>query len=80
MRFQDRARRVRRSVGWLLTETGETRPASARFAHDTAHGERIHGIVARNRQNALPIGHCRVLAFANDAESGLLQREWREDD
>ena len=43
----------------------------SRVAHDTAQGEGIDGIVAWHGQDALPVGHDRVLALADNAKPGL---------
>jgi hypothetical protein len=43
----------------------------ASVLRNTAHRECIHGIVARNGENAAAVGHHDVLAFANDLEPGF---------
>jgi len=44
-----------------------------RILNDTAHGVGVHGIVARNGEDAAAIGHDDVLALTSDPESGLLK-------
>ena len=41
---------------------------------DTAHCESIHRVVARDREDPLPIGHHDVPTLAHDPESGFLER------
>src|SRR4051812_3982575 len=41
---------------------------------DTAHGECIDRVVARNGHDALAVAHHDVLSLAHDSETGLLQR------
>jgi len=41
-------------------------------ARDTAHRERVNGIVPRNGKDPGAIGHYDVLAMTNDAEPSLL--------
>ena len=44
-----------------------------RVAHDSAHGEGVDRVMSRNGENALAIGHDRVLSFPHDSEACLLQ-------
>ena len=43
-------------------------------AGDSAHGECVDGIVARNRDDSGVIGHDDVFALPRDSETGLLER------
>lgn len=45
----------------------------ARVPRDSTHGERIDGIVARNGDDALSIGHHDVLALTRDSEADFLE-------
>lgn len=57
-----------------LEQLPEFRDGKPCVAHDAAHSERIHGILARDREDALSIGHNDVLAFPSNSEPSLLQR------
>ena len=64
--------------GWarqrsLLEQIAKLLYAQTRVTHDATEGERVDGVVARNRENARALGHDDVLALANDREAGLLK-------
>lgn len=49
----------------------------ARIARDTAHRERVNGIVPRNGKDPGAIGHYDVLALTSNVESSLFQSTHR---
>ena len=56
-----------------LQQFTELLNGQARVASDTAHGESIDRIVARDGDNSLTVAHDDVLALTHDAKSGLLE-------
>jgi hypothetical protein len=75
-------RRAFRRVRWKLLfddarsqELPEVRFCQAGVAHDSAHCEGIHGIVAWNRHDAFAVGHDDMLsALTRDAKAGPFER------
>ena len=57
-----------------LQQFTELLDGKARIAGNTAPGECIDRIVARNRHDTLTIAHDDMLALAHDTESGLFKR------
>ena len=57
-----------------LQQFTELLDGKAGIPGNTAHGECIDRIVARNRHDTLTIAHDDMLALAHDTESALLER------
>jgi hypothetical protein len=57
-----------------LQQLTELLNGKAGIASDTAHGEGVHRIVARNDNDALTVAHDDVLALTHDPETGFFQR------
>ena len=56
-----------------LQEPAKLFDREARIANDPAHGEGVHRVVARNREDARVVRHDDVLALTRDTEAGLLK-------
>ena len=57
-----------------LEQLPELLDAEPRVGHDPAHGIGVYGIVARDGEIAVPVGHHHVLAtFTNDPKAGPLE-------
>lgn len=54
----------------MLAELFRREPGIPR---DAAHGKRIDGIMARDRHDALTVGHHDMLALASDPKADLFQ-------
>jgi hypothetical protein len=54
-----------------LKQFPELLDGKTRIARNTAHRERVYGIVPRNRYDSLTIAHHDMLALPDDAESSL---------
>ncbi len=48
-------------------------------ASDSAHGERVDGVVAWDRDDAGIVGHDDVFALPGDSKAGFLKRAWHRD-
>lgn len=57
-----------------LQQFTELLDGKAGIVGNTAHGECIDRIVARNRHDTLTIAHDDMLALTHDMESGLFER------
>ena len=52
----------------------ETSDCQACIFHNSTHGDRIHRIVSRNRDEMRAVAHYNVLALAHNSEAGLFER------
>ena len=61
------------ATGRTKSEIAELLGSETRISGDTAHGECIDRVMARNCEYSSAIGHYDVLTLANDTKAGLLQ-------
>ncbi len=58
----------------MLKQFAKLLDRESSIANDTAHGDGVDGIVARNGQDPRPVTHDNVLALAKYSEPRLFKR------